>query len=494
MKKYKANFESLRNYEVPEWFKDAKFGIWSIWSPQTLAMCEDWYARNMYIQDTPQYLYHLRTYGHPSEFGFKDMCDLWKAENFNPDQLMEKYYKAGARYFCSMAMHHDHFFNYDSDINPMNSTKVGPMKDICGMWKKAAEKFNMPFGITEHYGATFSWWTTNKGCDSHGPYKGIPYDGNNPEYSDYYFDNYEHVKRDEKGCLLDVDKIQWYTDNEKFHKEWVAVMKEIIDKYEPELLYTDGGLPFGDAIIDAEGIMLNEDDALFKPGLEAVAYYYNKSIEKYGKNNYVYTQKDRREKVYSIGVLDLEKSQLKDALPHVWQTDTCIGAWYYGKTTVYKRPGHIIEMLVDIVAKNGTILMNIVQRPDGSIDREAEFILDELAKWFKICGEGIHGTRPWVIPSEGSSHASAELFNENRVEWKSEDFRFTKKGNHVYAFMLSAPENGVAILKSFMKEDINKVTLLGYGDVEFSHTFGLLTVQLPKELPTEYTNCLMIEV
>lgn len=152
---FQPTLESLREYECPEWFRDAKFGIWSHWGPQSVPMCGDWYARNMYIQGSPQYNYHVRHYGHPSEFGYKDICKLWKAERFDPQELMGLYYKAGARYFVAQAMHHDNFFNYDSKVNANNSAKIGPEKDICGMWKEAADKYGMPFGLTEHLGGLF---------------------------------------------------------------------------------------------------------------------------------------------------------------------------------------------------------------------------------------------------------------------------------------------------------------------------------------------------
>jgi len=498
MSKYEAGFESLREYECPDWFLDAKFGIWSHWGPQSVPMMGDWYAKHMYVQDSHQYLYHLRTYGHPSEFGYKDICKLWKAEKFDPDYLMNKYYKAGARYFVAQAMHHDHFFNFNSDLNPMNSTKVGPMKDICGMWKNAAKKFNLPFGMTEHLSASFWWWFANKGCDKYGPYKGVPYDGNDPEYRKYYFDNYEHATKeflDSPMRPLEDTIANWYTKNEKFHQYWLDVMKEIIDKYEPELLYTDGGLPFARQIFDVKGAEeADEYNPLYQKGLEAVSYYYNKSIQKYGKNNYVYTQKDRRPEVYRIGVLDIEKSQLPDIRPYPWQTDTCIGAWFYCKTQVYKKPKHIIEMLIDIIAKNGTMLMNIPQRPDGTIDNEAEYILNELAKWFAVCSEGVYGTRPWKTSGEGTHQVKTDLFTEESVPWDSTDIRFTKKNNKIYAFLLNPKETRVLVLKSFMDEKIIKVSLLGYGSVEFSQNYGVLTVKLPDELPTEYANCLEIEI
>lgn len=348
--KFQPTLESLREYECPEWFRDAKFGIWSHWGPQSVPMCGDWYARNMYIQGSPQYNYHVRHYGHPSEFGYKDICKLWKAERFDPQELMGLYYKAGARYFVAQAMHHDNFFNYDSKVNANNSAKIGPEKDICGMWKEAADKYGMPFGLTEHLGASFSWWYVNKGADSYGPYKGVPYDGADPAYKDFYYENSEHIMP-EHGELA-----QWLTGNKKFQKYWQDTMKELVDRFHPALLYSDSGLPF-----EEEG---------YQPGLDAVSYLYNDSIERNGQNQAVYTQKNRNQEIYRVGVLDIEKSQLPGVNPSPWQTDTCIGNWFYDAKQTFKHPEQIIEMLVDIISKNGCMLLNVLQRPDGTIDAE----------------------------------------------------------------------------------------------------------------------------
>ncbi|MDR0562826.1 MAG: alpha-L-fucosidase, partial [Spirochaetaceae bacterium] len=389
--RFEATFESLKTFECPAWFRDAKLGFWSHWGPQSVPMFGDWYARNMYIEGTPQYLYHLRHYGHPSRFGYKDVIKRWKAERFNPDELMELYRKAGARYFAAQATHHDHFFNFPSRFNRFNSLAMGPEKDICGLWKQAADNQGLPFGLTEHLGAAFSWWNVNKGADKYGPYAGIPYDGNDPAYRDFYLDNYEHYAKDEDMRFAKV----WYTANSKYRAYWLSVMKELIDLYAPDLLYTDGGLPFG---FRGEG---NYDydappsDPAYRYGLEAAAYLYNASIEKHGENRAVYTQKDSRPEICAVGVLDIEKSQFPGINPYPWQTDTCIGNWFYDASQPFKRPGHIIEMLVDIVSKNGTMLLNILQRPDGSIDDETRFILIEMASWVSICGEGVYGTRPW---------------------------------------------------------------------------------------------------
>jgi len=485
MQKFEPRFESLYEFQCPDWFRDAKFGIWSHWGPQSVPMYGDWYARNMYIQGTPQYLYHLRHYGHPSKFGYKDICALWKAEKFDPESLMDLYVKAGARYFVAQAMHHDHFFNFPSQYNRFNSTKIGPKKDICGLWKAAADKYGLPFGLSEHLGASFSWWKVNKWCDKYGPYRDVPYDGNDPDYRDFYFDNYEHVTEEKNDTGLDP----WYTPNKAFHDYWLKVIKEVIDLYQPDLLYTDGTLPFGTMMVSPAG------DEKFRNGLEAVAYLYNTSINKYGENRAVYTNKDRRPEIYRIGVLDVEKSQLPGINPEPWQTDTCIGNWFYDVRQVFKKPGHIIEMLVDIISKNGTMLLNVLQRPDGTIDDETVYILEELASWFRICGEGVYGTRPWKHFGEGDSRVLIEGFKEEQVKWNSSDFRFTTKGNKLYAFMMKAPENRVAVIKSIGESyNVSSVRLLGGGKLPFSFTYGILVVRLPEELPTRYTNCLEIEL
>ena len=478
-KKYEASFESLGNYECTSWLADAKLGMWSHWGPQSVPMAGDWYARHMYDEGSRQYLYHLRHYGHPSKFGYKDLVKLWKAENFDPDALMDKYYKAGARYFIGQAMHHDHFFNFPSKLNRFNSMQVGPMKDISGLWKKAADNMRMNFGLTEHLGATFSWWGGNKGADAYGPYAGVPYDGNDPEYRDFYLDNYEHADKSARP---------WYTSNEKYHDYWLAVMKELIDLYTPDMLYSDGPLPFG----DRDGA---ESDSAFRHGLEAVAYLYNKSAEKYGENRAAYTQKCRNPRIHRIGVMDIEKSQLPGIMDNVWQTDTCIGNWFYDATQPFKKPGHIIEMLVDIISKNGVMLLNILQRPDGSIDDEADYILKEMAAWYAICGEGVYGTRPWEHYGEGPSGVVIDGFKEESVNWTSSDYRFVKKGSTLYAFMMRAPENGAAVIKSLAGgARVASVRLLGAGGVEFAQNYGILTVKLPEKMPTPYVNCFALEL
>lgn len=489
MEKFEATFDSLYTHGYPAWFRDAKFGIWSHWGPQSVPMCGDWYARNMYVQGSPQYLYHLRHYGHPSKFGYKDICALWKAESFDPERLMEKYVKAGARYFVAQAVHHDHFFNYDSQLNPMNSVRVGPHQDIVGRWKAAAQKYGLPFGVTEHLGASFSWWRVNKGCDAYGPYKNVPYDGSDPAWRAFYHDNYEYAGEH----VNDWPFQPWYTDNARFREYWKKCMLELIDKYAPDLLYTDGSLPFVDRWQADEPYAL--DDPRYREGLEVVAHLYNKSVSLYGENRAVYTQKSRFEGVYRVGVLDMERGLLDKASEYPWQTDTCIGGWFYDAKAKYKTPREIIDMLVDIVSKNGCLLLNILQRPDGSIDEEAEFILEELAKWDQVHGEAIRATRPWKTIGEGDSFLDFKDFREDAVAWKPSDVRYVRKENTVFAFLMGARPGESVVLRSFNEgERIRSVRLLGAGELPFAHSFGVLTAPLPERLPTEYVPCLAIEL
>ena len=457
---FEASFDSLRTYSAPEWFRDAKFGIWSHWGPQSVPMFGDWYARNMYIEGTPQYEYHLRHYGHPSKFGYKDICALWKAEKFDPDALMAKYHKAGARYLMTQGTHHDHFFNYDSKLNRMNSVNVGPGKDILALWKTAADKYGLRFGISEHLGASFSWWRVNKGCDKFGPYAGVPYDGNDPAYQDFYHANQEH------GTENPGDFNPWYTGNKAFREYWLNCVNEMIDRFEPDLLYSDGVLPFGDHWMANQGRI---DERDYELGLKAVARLYNTSIEKHGENQAVYLQKDRRKEIFSVGVLDIEKSQLPGIMPDPWHTDTCIGNWFYDVRDPYKRPEQIIEMLVDIISKNGVMLL-----------------------WFEVNSEAVYGTRPWRTFGEGDTRVKIDGFTEEKTDWNRSDFRFTQKDGAVYAFALGAAPGEALVLRSFAEMEVKSVELLGVGAVPFRHEFGLLTVQLPEKLPSICANVLKI--
>jgi alpha-L-fucosidase len=463
---FEPTWESLRKFECPQWFRDAKFGIWSHWGPQSLPMFGDWYARQMYVEGSDQYRYHFRQFGHPSQVGWKDMVQKWKAERFDPDGLMELYVKAGAKYFVAQAAHHDNFHNWNSTHHRWNSLKMGPRKDIVGMWQQAAQKNGLPFGLSEHIGATFNWYKVTKGADRTGPFAGVLYDGNDPAYEDFYLPNRDTANLEQ----------EWYTSNPWWHQKWYAYVKDIIDQYQPDLLYSDGGVPFGEY------------------GLNIISHLYNTSAKNHGGvNQAVYNQKDCQESVYTVGVLDIELSQLPGILPHVWQTDTSVGDWFYNVKDVYKTPNHVVDMLVDIVSMNGNLLLNIPQRPDGTLDDECTYLLQSVGAWMRINGEGIYGTQPWKVYGEGPSQVVIKHFQEDAVPWTIEDFRFTQKDGNVYAFQMKWPEGGKTVIRSLALESVpavKSVTVLGFdGPVIFEQTRRGLAIDLPERRPAEFVQC-----
>jgi alpha-L-fucosidase len=463
---FAPTWESLRQYQCPDWFRDAKFGIWSHWGPQSVPMYGDWYAQHMYVEGSDQYRYHLRKYGHPSKVGWKDVVKLWKAEKFDPDDLMDLYVRAGAKYFVAQAAHHDNFHNWNSNHHRWNSVSMGPGRDIIATWAEAARKRALPFGFSEHIGATFNWYRPTKGADKAGPYAGVPYDGNDPAYEDFYLPNRDAPEWN----------VEWYTKNPWWHEKWYLYVKELIDLYQPDLLYSDGGVPFGSY------------------GLHAIAHLYNTSAGLHGGTNQaVYTQKDRGAEVFTVGVLDIERSQLPEIFPYVWQTDTSVGDWFYNVRDVYKTPAQLAEMLVDIVSKNGNLLLNIPQLPDGTMDEECVYILESLASWMKVNGEGIYETRPWTVAGEGPSQVVIEGFKEDAVPWTVEDFRFTAKENQVYAFQMKWPEGGKSVIRGFAKGKVSNVTgvkVLGFdAPVKFEQTSRGLALDLPELKPTDFVRC-----
>ena len=231
---FKPTDESFKQYRYPDWFRDAKFGIWAHWGPQAVPRQGDWYARNMYIQGSAQNKYHVATYGHPTKFGYKDIIPLWKAEKWDPEKLMALYKKAGAKYFVSMGVHHDDFYLWNSKVHRWNAVEMGPHKDVVGLWQQAAKKNGLKFGVSEHLGASFTWYQPSHRADTGGIYKGVPYDGADPKYQDLY-----HPKADanDKG---------WLTINPDRQRDWLKSIEELTNTYHPDLLYSDSQFPFGD--------------------------------------------------------------------------------------------------------------------------------------------------------------------------------------------------------------------------------------------------------
>jgi len=456
---FEPTMESLSAFKCPDWFRDAKFGIWSHWGPQSAPMFGDWYARHMFTEGSDCYRYHCRKYGHPSKFGYDKIIPLWKAEDFDPAGLMDLYVRAGAKYFVGQAMHHDNFDNFDSKHNQWNSVTMGPMKDICQLWKTEAEKHGLPFGLSEHLGASYTWFAESHKCDKTGKYKGVPYAGADPALQSLYRDNNSEFTYQESGLQF------WYTTNEKYHQDWFRRIKDVIDKFQPDLLYSDGRLPFEEY------------------GRRIVAHLYNTSASIHGgENQAVYCQK--HEDVASIGILDVERGIRAEIEPKPWQNDTSVGDWFYNVKDVYKTPEEIIATLIDCVSNNGNLLLNVPQLPGGGIDEECGYILEQIEKWMAVNNEGVFYTRPYRVAGEGKTKLKAGTFMEGSAEWKPHDFRFSQKDNVIYAFRMANNGEGAAISNfgRLYEKEIVRVDVLGYGERKFEQRDGALLVDMPTQV------------
>ena len=412
---FTPDWESLKTYEVPEWFRDAKFGIWAHWGPQCVEGSGDWMARKMYIEGDYQYKYHREHYGHPSEVGFKDILPLFKAENWTPDELV-KFYKeeCGAQYFFALGNHHDNFDLWDSQYQEWNSKNIGPKKDILDGWAKAAKKAGLPFGISFHADHSWTWYEPSRRFDLKGEKRGVKYDGWLTKEDGYKL-NPDGTEKWWKG--LDPQKLYaqehdfsdntW--DNGAIHRQWgwqnganlptqefvtnfYNRTLDAINRYNPDLIYFDVTvLPFY-PISDA--------------GMKIAAHMYNHSAATHkGKNQAVVFGKILEEDMKDALVWDVERGAPNKIMERPWQCCNCIGDWHYN-TGVYERNGYknahtIAKLLVDIVSKNGNMLLSVPLRADGTPDEKELAIMKEFGAWMKINSESIVKTRPWKIFGEG---------------------------------------------------------------------------------------------
>jgi alpha-L-fucosidase len=479
--KFQPTWESLSQYQVPDWFRDAKFGIWAHWGPQCQPAEGDWYARHMYVQGHGQYKSHVAKYGHPSEFGFKDVIHEWKAEKWNPDKLVALYKRTGAQYFFAMANHHDNFDMWDSKYQPWNAAAIGPKKDIIAGWAKAAKAQGLPFGVSVHAAHAWSWYETAQGADKDGEKAGVPYDGKltKADGKGKWWDGldpqdlYEQRHTPSPGFeAANSVHGRWNWGNgvsqpdqaycDKFYNRTI----DLINKYQPDLLYFDDtALPLW-PVSDA--------------GLKIAADFYNANLAKTGgKSDGVLFGKVLDDMQLKCLVWDIERGVPNRTLPYAWQTDTCIGGWHYNKFEYeknrYKSAKTVIHMLADIVSKNGNLLLNIPVRGDGSIDEKEEAVLEGIAAWMDVNKECIYGTRPWKTFGEGPASEGAELkaqgFNEGRGKpFTAEDIRYTVgKDGSLYAIVLGRPSGPVALKSlgqtaALLDRPIDKIEQLGASD------------------------------
>jgi alpha-L-fucosidase len=482
--KFEPNWDSLQQYQVPDWYRDAKFGIWAHWGVQCEPEDGDWYARNMYMEGQRQYNDHLKQYGHPSVAGFKDIIPLWKAEKFDPEKLVALYKDAGARFFVAMADHHDNFDNWDSKYQPWNSVALGPHKDLIGMWAKAARDNGLPFGVTVHASHAWSFYETAQGADKNGPQAGVPYDG-------------KLTKADGKGLWWDgLDPQDLYAQNHKpgslvwdwnaskgssvpdaaYCEKFYNRSLDLINKYHPDLLY------FDDTVLPLYPIS--------DVGLKIAAHFYNSNaLWHNGVNQGVLTGKwlDATEK--KCMVYDVERGAAQTILPLPWQSETCIGDWHYYRALYdhhwYVQSPKIIQTLADVVSKNGTFLLNIPVRADGTIDDQEEAVVKDIGHWMKTNGEAIYATRPWKVFGEGPSYdrAMKKPGATTKPQPDSYDIRFTQKGNVVYAIVFGWPTHAVVlhslgVTAGLLGGSIADVSLLGGKDaVNWTQTGDAVTIQ-----------------
>jgi len=466
--KFEPTDKSLAQYKYPDWFRDAKFGIWAHWGPQAVPRQGDWYARNMYMQtggkwETQAYDHHLKTYGHPSVAGYKDIIPLWKAERWNPEELMKLYKKTGAKYFVSMGTHHDNFFLWNSKFHRWNSVNMGPKKDVVGIWQQAAQNEGLRFGISEHLAASYTWYQKAHSTDKQGDKAGIPYDGNDPQYEDLY---HGKAAADDDG---------WMTKNPIWQKEWLDRITELVDMYKPDLLYSDCALPFGNDV-----------------GRSLIAHYYNEDMAKNnGKLEAVYNCKEPSKNRF---VQDVERGVMDSISTLPWQTDTSIGDWFYRTGQKYKTSEEVVQMLVDIVSKNGNLLINVVQTPEGDLEPDVLQILDGIGTWIKDNGEAIYSTRPWKIYGEGPSTTSKQEKGQfgglkDTRPYQADDIRFTTKNGTLYAFCMNKPTEDIQIkalgkLSKYSSKAIASISMLGSKEkIQWKQSKEALVISKPVKLP-----------
>ena len=496
---FHPDWRSLASYQVPNWFRDAKFGIWAHWGPQCEPERGDWYARGMYQEGSDQYNYHVEKYGHPSVFGFKDVIHQWKAENWNPEELMELYKNAGAQYFMALANHHDNLDLYRSSHHKWNSVNVGPKKDIVGGWESAAKKRGLKFGVSVHAAHAWTWYETAQRSDKAGKFAGVPYDGKLTKkdgvgtwWADY--DPQELYAQEHELSLDSKDDHtvhrQWHWDvdsgvsvpDKAYCENFKARTMELIHNYNPDIVY------FDDTVLPLYPIS--------NVGLEVAADFYNKSMqENNGKVNVVINGKILNEQQRKCLVWDIERGQSNTIEPQPWQTCTCIGSWHYDRRIYdnnhYKSAKTVVHMLIDVVSKNGNLLLSVPLRGDGSIDEKAKEVVQGIGNWMSVHQEAIIGTRPWVIFGEGPAQEEApslsvQGFNEGKGKaFTSDDVRFTTKGNVLYAFVMGMPTEKQINIKSLGRSapnarKVRRIQLLGSDDrISYQQLDNVLQVSLP---------------
>ncbi|WP_255417200.1 alpha-L-fucosidase [Proteiniphilum sp. X52] len=447
---FQPNWDNIAEYyQFPEWYVDAKFGIFIHWGVFTVpAFDNEWYSRNMYQKDHKVYKHHIETWGPHDKFGYKDFIPLFKAEQFNAQQWAELFKKSGAKYVVPVAEHHDGFSMYNSSLNEWNAVKMGPKKDVIGLLKNAVEKEGLIFGLSSHRAENA--WFFNGGMEFASDVQDMDISLYGRRYDD-----------------------QSYTED--FAREWLTHAYELVNKYEPKLFYFDWTV---------------NNPVLMPYFNKFMAYYYNNAID-WGQGVVVNTKQGYPTNIH---VWDVERGKSGKMMLFPWQTDTSIGkrSWSHIEGEEYKTPQQIVHDLVDIVSKNGNLLLNIGPRADGIIPDEQKNILLSIGEWLKVNGEAIYGTRPWKKFGEGETEPAKGSFSDNEATpYTARDIRFTTKGNVFYAVVLDWDDEGV-LIKSLNQETMGDavivdINLLGSDErINWETTDMGLKISFPENKPCKY--------
>jgi len=466
---FRPAWDSLRGFKTPAWFQDAKFGIFIHWGVYSVpAYANEWYSRNMYVPGNDAYNHHVKTYGPQNMFGYKDFIPMFKAEKFDPAAWVKLFQDAGARYVVPVAEHCDGFAMYQSSFTKWDAADMGPKRDVTGEIAKAARASGLHFGLSSHRAEHWWWYHKGRTYDS---------DVNDPKYAGLYGPAAPTgLPADKPDNWPDSDMLQnWSPPNKEFLNDWMARTSELIDKYQPELIYFDWWT----------------SSPLFEPLMRGTAaYYYNRSAEWKAPGIIAYKGSQFAE---GSAMFDLERGK-SDALKLTpWQSDTSVSikSWGYAQNDSYRTPKSLIADLIDIVSKNGNLLLNVGPKADGTIPQEIATVLQGMGAWLKVNGEAIYGTRPFLYFGEGptkSGHVRqvGQFTEKNVTSFTREDIRFTTKDGHLYALGLERPADGAVLVKTlyagtpYLDRQIDRIELLGSGAVTWQQTAKGLSITLPQ--------------
>lgn len=474
--KYKPDWQSLSHHKTPEWYRNGKLGIFIHWGIYSVpAFGSEWYSRSMYDKNHREFEHHIKTYGTHNKFGYKDFIPMFTAEKFDAEAWTQLFKESGAKFVMPVCEHHDGFAMYDTQFNKWNAKNMGPKRDVTGEIKNACEKDGLVFCASSHRAEHYFFMNMGRTFNS---------DVNDENYIDFYgpavycpeFDSDEIHKTTSDTYSLGASR-EWLED-------WLVRTCELIDNYQPCILYFDWWI----------------HNHSFKPYLKKLcAYYYNRAEE---WNKEVTINYKHEAFPPTVATFDVERGALTDISPVPWQTDTAIGkySWGYRKDNEYKSSRQIITDLIDIVSKNGMLLLNIGPKPDGTITDEETTVLKELGAWLKENGEGIYETTFWKTFGEGEINSEEGFFKDSdEKQYTEKDFRFTYKNGFIYAFQMR-PNGNNALIKTMKKHSrhdyiINNITLLSTGEkLEYERNEDGLLIKLLGKISGDLPVCFKIEL